>query len=82
MKCDNVCMKSTRSKTASAPFHFERGKVSVRRLNEERKDGSEWLRETPQKRIEAVEFLRAGFPGAKDYASQRISRFLVITRQA
>jgi hypothetical protein len=41
----------------------------------------EWLRVSLQRRIEAVEFLRADFVGA-NYATQRLSRFFGITRQA
>ncbi len=64
----------------SMKFIFQRGKPRVRHLESERTDGSDWLRVTPQKRIEALEFLRADFMGPH-YATQRISRFLGITRQ-
>ena len=62
-------------------FVFERGKPRVRALASERTDGAEWLRASRQRRIEAVEFLRADFVG-ENYASQRLSRFFGITRQA
>ena len=62
-------------------FVFERGKPRVRKLDAERTDGTEWLQVSPQRRIAAVEFLRADFVGP-DYATQRLSRFLGITRQA
>ena len=53
-------------------FVFERGKPRVRALDSERTDGAEWLRASRQRRIEAVEFLRADFVGA-NYATQRLS---------
>jgi uncharacterized membrane protein len=62
-------------------FVFERGKLRVRALDSERTDGVEWLRASRQRRIEAVEFLRADFVGA-NYATQRLSRLFGITRQA
>jgi len=62
-------------------FVFERGKPRVRALDSERTDGVEWLRASRQRRIEAVEFLRADFVGA-NYATQRLSRLFGITRQA
>jgi hypothetical protein len=74
-------MSETTSPKSERSFCFERGKVSVRAFDSERTDGAEWLRVSPQRRIEAVEFLRAGFVGA-NYATQRLSRFLGIARQA
>ena len=67
--------------TQNPAFVFERGKPRVRALDSERTDGVDWLRVSLQRRIEAVEFLRADFTGAT-YASQRLSRFLGITHQA
>lgn len=60
-------------------FVFERGKPRVRALDSERTDGAEWLRASRQRRIEAVEFLRADFVGA-NYATQRLSRFFSIMK--
>ena len=67
--------------TQKPAFVFERGKPRVRALDSDRTDGVDWLRVSRQRRIQAVEFLRADFMGAT-YASQRLSRFLGITRQA
>ena len=74
-------MKRGDKLVSDKPFQFERGALRVRPLDAERTDGAEWLRVSPQRRIEAVEFLRAGFAGA-NYATQRLSRFLGIARQA
>jgi len=62
-------------------FVFEHGKPRVRMLGEERADGADWLRTSPQRRIAAVEFLRADFVGP-NYATQRLPRLLGIARQA
>lgn len=74
-------MNLARKRMAESPFVFERGKPRVRTLDSERTDGAEWLRVSPQRRIEAVEFLRADFMGS-DYATQRLPRLLGITHRA
>ena len=47
-------MKTEQSQPSVEQFRFSRGNVRVRRLNDPRDDGRDWLRETPQRRIEAV----------------------------
>ena len=74
-------MDETNHTKSEDSFVFERGKPRVRAFDSERTDGAEWLRVSLQRRIEAVEFLRADFVGA-NYATQRLSRFFGITRQA
>jgi hypothetical protein len=78
--CDTVSMVMDNKRTPDETFRFERGKPRVRSLDTERTDGAEWLRVSPQRRLAAVEFLRANFVGP-DYVSKRLSRLLVITRQ-
>jgi len=78
--CDNPPMDIAGKQMRDRPFVFERGRPRVRALDSEREDGAAWLRVSPQRRIEAVEFLRADFAGV-DYATQRLSRLLVIARQ-
>ena len=79
--CDNVTTVGGRLCMTDTAFVFERGKPRVRALDSERTDGADWLRVSPQRRIAAVEFLRADFVGP-DYATQRLSRFLGFARQA
>jgi len=74
-------VKQMKKQMTENTFTFQRGKPRVRAFDSERTDGAEWLRVPRQRRIEAVEFLRADFVGA-DYATQRLSRFFGITRQA
>jgi len=74
-------MKRSFDQVSDSGFVFERGKPRIRAFEAERTDGAEWLKVSPQRRIEAVEFLRAGFVGS-NYATQRLSRFLGIARQA
>ena len=74
-------MNDSDESAASELFKFERSKPRGRALDADRTDGAGWLRELPQTRIAAVEFLRADFAGP-GYAAQRLSRFLAITRQA
>lgn len=68
-------------KTSESPFTFERTKVRIRSLDSERDDGDYWLTQSLERRVEAVEFLRAGFVG-EQYASQRLPRILRVTQQA
>jgi len=74
-------MKERGKQQPETDFVLERGKPSVRPLGAERSDGAEWMSASPQRRIAAVEFLRSGFAGPS-YATQRLSRFLGVTRRA
>lgn len=79
--CDTSGMQAGEKHEPETDFVFQLGKPSVRPLGSERTDGTEWLSVSPQRRIAAVEFLRAGFAGPS-YATQRLSRFLGVTRRA
>ena len=61
-------------------FEFEKTKFRKRKLTDEDPDAGMWLAESPQRRLEAQEFLRQSFHG-KDYAAKGIQRVYRVYRR-
>ena len=61
-------------------FEFEKTKIRKRRLTDSDPDEGMWMNESPQRRLDAVEFMRQSFNGSS-YAANSIQRVYRITRR-
>ena len=61
-------------------FNLDRTIVSVRSLHDEPDDLAYWLTQPPERRLQAVEYLRESFHGHA-YPSQRIERVFALTER-
>lgn len=61
-------------------FEFEHTKIRKRKLTDDDPDQAMWLFETPQRRLEALEFIRQNHNGI-NYATERIQEVHRIIRR-
>ena len=68
-------------KPAAPTFSLDRSSFSVGRLQDDDSQVDYWLAQTPERRIEAVEFLRGAFD-QEAYSAQRLRRFFEAAKRA
>lgn len=61
-------------------FEFEKTRIHKRRLTDNDPEEKRWMNESPQRRLEALEFMRQSFNGS-NYATDTIQRVYRITRR-
>ena len=61
-------------------FEFEKTKIRKRRLTDSDPDEGMWINESPQRTLDAVEFMRQNFNGS-NYVTNSIQRIYRITRR-
>lgn len=62
-------------------FELDRSVVRVRALGDDTRELEYWLTQSPQRRLQAIEFLRESFHG-HGYPAQGLERVLTLTRRA
>jgi hypothetical protein len=62
-------------------FSLDRSAFSVGRLGDDDSQVDYWLSQPPERRIQAVEFLRGAFD-QKAYSAQRLRRFFEAAKRA
>ena len=68
-------------KPAAPTFSLDRSAFSVGRLQDDDSQVDYWLSQPPERRIEAVEFLRGAFD-QEAYSAQRLRRFFETAKRA
>lgn len=61
-------------------FELDRRFFRVRERDEDSGEGQYWMTQPPERRIQAIEFLRESFHG-RAYTSQRLERFFKVVER-
>jgi hypothetical protein len=62
------------------PFSIDRSHFRIRSIDDDDSELEYWLTQTPERRLQALEFLRENYHG-HEYRSQGLERILRITKQ-